>query len=44
MKEIDAADDRAALPPVVTPKKWQGARDALLMPPEVRERFEEGCE
>jgi hypothetical protein len=30
MKETDAADDRSALPPVVTPEKWQRARDAAL--------------
>ena len=31
MKETDVADDRSALPPVVTPDEWQQARDALLV-------------
>jgi hypothetical protein len=30
IKDTDAADDRSALPPVVTPEEWQQARDALL--------------
>jgi predicted dithiol-disulfide oxidoreductase (DUF899 family) len=31
MKETDAADDRSALSPAVTPEEWQQARDALLV-------------
>jgi hypothetical protein len=27
MKDTDAADDRSALPPVVTPEQWQQARE-----------------
>jgi predicted dithiol-disulfide oxidoreductase (DUF899 family) len=30
MHDTDA-DDRSALPPVVTPEAWQQARDALLV-------------
>jgi hypothetical protein len=30
-KDANAADDRSALPAVVTPEEWQTARDGLLV-------------
>jgi predicted dithiol-disulfide oxidoreductase (DUF899 family) len=31
MHDVNAAEGRSAFPPVVTPKEWQRARDALLV-------------
>jgi predicted dithiol-disulfide oxidoreductase (DUF899 family) len=31
MHDVNAAEGRSALPPVVTPEEWQRARDARLV-------------